>query len=159
MFELVLYMLSGVNVITWILAGWLVVLSVVLAWVVRLYVTSTRLGKEKNIIKVLNKLIENSKETAGEIKENSGRIEILEQKSLLGIQRVGLVKYNPFEETGGNNSFSLALLNDQNDGIVISGLHTRERTRLYVKRIKSGKSDLDLSEEEKEAIRKSKTLS
>ena len=54
---------------------------------------------------------------------------------------------------GGDHSFSVALLNGKGTGIIITGLHTRERTRVYVKDIKQGKSEVELSQEEKKALR------
>jgi len=71
------------------------------------------------------------------------------------IQRVGLSKYNPFKETGGNNSFSLVLLDGNKNGIIITSLHTRERTRFYLKEVKSGKSLIELSEDEAKALKES----
>jgi len=73
---------------------------------------------------------------------------------LAHFQKLGLIRFNPFNETGGNNSFSLVLLDGKNNGWVMTGLHTRERTRLYVKPIKNLKSEYELSDEEKKALEK-----
>jgi len=73
-----------------------------------------------------------------------------------GIQKVGIVRFNPFQDTGGNQSFAIALLDYYNNGLVISSLHNREGTRVYTKPIKKGQSEYSLSEEEKEAITKAK---
>lgn len=69
------------------------------------------------------------------------------------IQHVGLVRFNPFDDTGGNQSFSLALLDENADGVVLSSLHTRAATRVYVKAILRGRSEAPLSEEELAALR------
>jgi hypothetical protein len=69
------------------------------------------------------------------------------------LQRVGLVRYNPFEETGGNQSFALALLDAKGDGIVVSSLHARAGTRVYAKTVAGGQSEAALSDEESEAVR------
>lgn len=74
--------------------------------------------------------------------------------ALKGIQKVGLVRFNPFKDTGGNQSFAVALLDAANNGIIISGLYARNETRIYSKPINSGKSEFQLSEEEKQAIKK-----
>lgn len=65
------------------------------------------------------------------------------------------MRFNPFSQTGGNQSFSLALLDGNNDGIVISSLHNREETRVYAKIVKKGESEKEMpfSDEEREAIR------
>ena len=65
----------------------------------------------------------------------------------------GLVRFNPFEETGGNQSFALALLDADGDGWVLSSLHARSGTRVYAKAIVGGRSDTGLSEEETTAIK------
>ena len=81
------------------------------------------------------------------------RTELLEAASRRAFSRVGLVRYNPFEETGGNQSFALALLDVEGDGWVLSSLHARSGTRIYAKSIARGRSDAALSEEEAAAIR------
>ena len=63
--------------------------------------------------------------------------------------------FNPFSQTGGNQSFSLALLDGNNDGIVISSLHNREETRVYAKIVRKAEAEKEMpfSDEEREAIR------
>lgn len=69
------------------------------------------------------------------------------------IHRIGLIRFNPFQDYTGNQSFALALLNSANDGIVISSIHTREGTRIYTKEIKKGiPVKNELTNEEKEAV-------
>lgn len=70
------------------------------------------------------------------------------------IQKVGFIRFDAFKDTGGELSFSLALLNGKNEGVVISSLHGREGSRVYGKTIKNGSSLFPLSDEEKEAIRR-----
>jgi Flp pilus assembly protein TadB len=80
------------------------------------------------------------------------RMTALEAAQRKAFQRVGLVRYNPFEETGGNQSFALALLDAAGDGWVLSSLHARSGTRVYAKTIKAGRADVGLSAEETAAI-------
>ena|SRR5438874_5412704 len=68
------------------------------------------------------------------------------------VQHVGLVRYNPFQETGGDQSFALALLDKRGDGVVVSSLHSRTVTRFYAKPVKGGGSAASLSEEEVQAV-------
>ena len=70
------------------------------------------------------------------------------------LQKISLYKYNPYQDTGGNLSFVLVLLNAENDGILINSLHNRDITRIYSKSVKSGKIDGNASQEEDEAIKK-----
>ena len=69
------------------------------------------------------------------------------------IQRVGVVRYNPFEDTGSNQSFVLAMLDALGDGFVLSSLHSRQATRMFLKPVTGGKADSAVSDEENEAIR------
>jgi hypothetical protein len=68
-------------------------------------------------------------------------------------QKVGLVRFNPFEDTGGNQSFALALLDQDADGFIVSSLHSRNGTRIYAKAIAAGRCDTAMSSEEEEALR------
>jgi hypothetical protein len=88
-----------------------------------------------------------------EVERLTARTGALETAGLRAFQRVGLVRYNPFEETGGNQSFALALLDAEGNGWVLSSLHARQGTRVYAKSIRGGRSDAALSEEESAAIR------
>ena len=97
-----------------------------------------------------NKEFSNNTKEINEIKND---IEIFKKLSKSNIQKVGLIKYNPFNEAGGNNSFSLALLDANKNGIIITSLHTRERTRLYIKDVSLGKTKLELSNEEQKALK------
>lgn len=86
-----------------------------------------------------------------ELFEISNRLHALGQKS---IHKVGIIRFNPFKDIGGDQSFALALLDGKNSGIVVSSLHTREGTRIYSKPIIKGESEkYTLTEEEKEAIK------
>lgn len=78
---------------------------------------------------------------------------VAEMDVLLGhsVQHVGLVRYNPFQETGGDQSFALALLDKKGDGLVMSSLHSRAVTRFYAKPVKAGTAS-GLSEEEVKAV-------
>ena len=89
---------------------------------------------------------------AREVDDLSARSAMLEANGRKAVQRVGLVRFNPFEETGGNQSFALALMDANGDGLVISSLHARAGTRLYAKAVVAGKSDAALSAEEAEAL-------
>ncbi|HLY14572.1 MAG TPA: DUF4446 family protein [Candidatus Limnocylindrales bacterium] len=79
----------------------------------------------------------------------TGQLEIDGRKAF---QRIGLVRFNPFEDTGGNQSFALALLDAEEDGIIISSLHSRGATRIYAKAIAAGRPEAALSDEETEAL-------
>jgi len=77
----------------------------------------------------------------------------LEVRSRGSLQHVGVVRFNPFEDTGSDQSFAIALLDDRRDGIVLSSLHGRGQTRMFAKPVEGGESKHQLSEEEAQAIR------
>ena len=79
--------------------------------------------------------------------------QVIEQRSRRSLQHIGLVRFNPYEDTGSDQSFAIALLDDQRDGVVLSSLHSRANTRLYAKPVADGSSSHNLSEEETQAIR------
>ncbi len=83
-----------------------------------------------------------------------GRLQAAESQGQRSIQKVGIVRYNPFEDTGSNQSFVLAILDARGDGFVLSSLHSRQATRVFLKQINKGKAETALSEEEAEAIRR-----
>lgn len=70
------------------------------------------------------------------------------------LQRISLLRYNPYGDTGGDQSFSVAMLDDHLDGFILTSLHSRAGTRVYTKKIKAGKSDLELSKEESQILEK-----
>ena len=85
-------------------------------------------------------------------KENKEAIQVVLDHLDATYQKVGLVKYDAFNEMGGKLSFSLALLNRKNDGFIINAMHSREGCYTYIKEIINGNSVILLSEEEKEAL-------
>ncbi len=70
------------------------------------------------------------------------------------MQRLGVVRYNPFEDTGSNQSFVLALLDSRGDGFVMSSQHSRQATRIFLKSLSAGRAETQLSAEESEAIKR-----
>jgi len=93
----------------------------------------------------------------GNLEKISKEIEILKAESKFCIQKFGVVRFNPFSGVGSDQSFSIALLDANNDGFVITSLYTREENRIYAKPLKAGRSEYLLSAEEKEAIEKANT--
>lgn len=114
---------------------------------------------KKELTAVLKKLLKDFDKHEEEIKVLIKKAEDLDKDNLYNIQKVGLVRYNPFAETGGDQSFCLSLLDGNNNGLVISSLHSRDTTRIYAKPVKKGKAArYDLSAEEKQAIKRAKKI-
>jgi len=101
----------------------------------------------KDVLGYLKKIEESNKEIARELAD-------FKKESQKNLQKVGIVRFNPFKEIGGNQSFSLAVLDAADNGFVVTGLYTHEGNRVYVKPIEKGSSTYSLSEEEKKALAK-----
>jgi hypothetical protein len=102
---------------------------------------------------VLGSHLERVRAVVGDVERLSGRTGALERDLRQSLGRVGIVRYNPFEETGGNQSFALAVLDGNADGFVVSSLHARAGTRVYAKAVKNGTAEAALSDEETAALR------
>ncbi len=75
------------------------------------------------------------------------------KKSIRGLETI---RFNPFPDQGGNQSFAIGLLNEEGDGVVLSSLYSRERMSIFAKPVRGGKSTYELTAEEKEALAKAK---
>jgi hypothetical protein len=113
----------------------------------------TRGADGANLEAVLGDHLVKVLQTGRELDELSARSAVLEADARRALQRIGLVRFNPFEDTGGNQSFAVALLDANGDGFVLSSLHSRAGTRVYAKALTAGRSDAALSGEEAEALR------
>lgn len=143
--ERIFFVLGGV---------WLVALSLVVYWLFRFLRRLTKDTKKENLVKVLEAVINSQERNRVRLLELTKELKQLADLSNYHIQKVAIVRFNPFRDLGGDHSFTIALLDAQDTGLVITGLHTRERTRVYVKAVKKGKAEYQLSEEEKKALNK-----
>jgi len=133
---------------------WLLSLSIFFWRILRHYNRLTKGVSEKGLRSVLETLLKDAELSRKDIdflKEYSARIE---KDGLLHIQKVGLIRFNPFKDTGGDQSFILSLIDGSDTGVIISGLYSRSGTRWYAKRVANGKGvEHELSEEEKRALK------
>lgn len=97
---------------------------------------------------------EKNKDLEKKVEEAFSKINNLEDISETTIRKIGIVRFNPFQNMGGNQSFVIAMLDNKNNGFLISSLFVEGGNRVYTKTIKQGKSDYALSKEELEAINK-----
>jgi len=84
------------------------------------------------------------------------RVDLLDNSARVSVQKVGFKRYNPFQDTGGDNSFMISLLDKENNGMIISSLYTRENSRVYAKEITNGAPKHHLSEEEENLLEETK---
>ena len=108
---------------------------------------------KENLEEVFKKLFSDLKSDRNIIDKTKEDLAQVTLESQAHLQKIGLVRFNPFPETGGNQSFSLAVMDENDNGVVLSSLHSRETTRLYAKPLSKGLcKEYDLSAEEKKAI-------
>lgn len=146
------------NVIWVIIFLWLVGLTLV---TIRLWHHYNRLTAgltKKGLLDILDKLLNERVEVnqkLGKIEEKISQIVNHDQNH---IQRIGVVRFNPFADTGGSQSFTVAILDDLDNGIIMTNLYARSGNRLYLKEVINSKGKgLELSKEEEAAIVRAKT--
>lgn len=138
---------------------WLGILSVLLYRLLTHYRNLTQGTDKKNLKSILEKLLKDFGQESKRIDALLKEIEKIEEKNFYNIQKIGLVRFNPFAETGGDQSFCLAILDGNDSGLIISNLHSRDTTRIYAKPVRNGKSaGYEFSDEEKRAIKKAKRV-
>jgi hypothetical protein len=142
----------------------LITLTVVLAiWALVLTILFFRLKRrndrffdagDENILELLKSVVTDN----DKVKKRSEKVEMgLDEAVKImkrSFQKQAIIRYNPFKETGGNQSFSMAVLDYEKNGFVLTSIHGREADRVYAKPIVNGKSEHNLSAEEVEAIKK-----
>lgn len=135
-----------------VLALWLTVLTFWLFKINAHYKSLVKKSDKKTLVEILKDLLAQSENTEKRIIEAETKLASVIKDAEKYIQKVGLVRFNPYRETGGNQSFALCLLDKEGQGVVILSLHGREGTRIYIKSVVKGKSSQSLSKEEKQAV-------
>ncbi|MDQ5815281.1 MAG: DUF4446 family protein [Actinomycetota bacterium] len=109
-------------------------------------------GEERDILSAMGRTIKRVQTLDGRIAELSAAHKAHTALSRRSMQKFALVRYDAFEDMGGQLSFSAAVLDDHGDGLVITSINGRTETRTYAKPIKERQSEHNLSDEEREAI-------
>jgi hypothetical protein len=148
--------MTQVYIIFLVFGIWLIAVSVVLYKIFALFNKLTKGLEVTDLKKVLEKVLERGDKNEKNINDLFKKVNALEESGKLHIQKVSLIRFNPFKELGGDHSFSLAVLDGEDSGFIITSLHARDRTRVYMKEVTKGKSDVDLSAEEKRALVKAR---
>lgn len=136
-----------------ILFIWLGIITFYLRRMIQNYSVFTQGVHKKTLEDVLTNIVNTQKINKKDIAFLASRCDNIESKSLLYIQKIGLLRFNPFKDTGGDQSFILSLIDSQNSGVVITALYSRSGTRWYAKRVVKGKGlEHELSEDEKKSL-------
>lgn len=102
-----------------------------------------------NLEEEISKLKKSKEYTEKELKDINAKL----KKSIRGLETI---RFNPFPDQGSNQSFAIGMLNEDGDGVVLSSLYSRERMSIFAKPIKNGKSEYELTEEEKKTLEKAR---
>lgn len=100
----------------------------------------------------IDEILLSFKELRQECESLKQEVEKLRQENLQKLGKVGIIRFNPFDGLGGNQSFSLAVLDGNGSGAVITSMFSRDANRVYGKPVENGQSEFKLTDEEKQAI-------
>ena len=118
------------------------------------YTTFMKGRNGKSLEKSIFKKFEELEEIADLVNENKEKIKDISKKMEGHYQKAGIVKYDAFHEMGGNLSFALTMLDQNNNGWIFNAMHSREGCYTYIKEIVKGESYIELSEEEQQCLEK-----
>jgi len=153
-------MLLDPVIIQWLVIAllvWVIALTVFLVQTSLHYRRLTKNVTKKDLKTVLSDILNRVSLNEKELEDVGSALKKARGAMKLHIQKVGFIRFNPFPQTGGDQSFSLCLLDENDTGFVLSSLHSRDTTRFYAKTIKNGKADgYELSKEERKAIKNAK---
>lgn len=148
----IIYILSGLLII--LLIGFVILLGKVISLNKRYKKFIVKLGDGKDLQEDLENYMYRVERVERQNAEILGQISGLD-KDLEGcIQKVGILRYSAFQDTGSDLSFTLALLDEHDNGVVLNGIYSREMSNIYAKPVEGGKSKYTLSAEEQEAIKR-----
>lgn len=113
-----------------------------------------KLGNGKNLEEDLDTYMSRVEKVEKQNAKTAKQVKKLDTDLTKCIQKVGIVRYSAFKDTGSDLSFALALLDENDDGVVLNGIYSREMSNIYAKPVEKGQSTYTISEEEAQAIEK-----
>jgi hypothetical protein len=153
-------MLLDLSILQWVvlaLVFWVIILTIFLIQTSLHYRRLTKNITKKDLKSLLSQILNTVQLNEKELKDLNSALKKVRNSMMSHIQKIGFVRFNPFPQTGGDQSFCLVLLDEKDNGFVLSSLHSRDTTRFYAKTIKNGKADgYELSKEERKAIKNAK---
>jgi len=140
-----------------IIVVWLTAVTFLLFKTIKHYRQLISKSKKKDLQSLLERILKKTEKHNKVILELDKDIKSIQKQTRIHLQKIGFVRFNPFSDTGGDQSFCLSILDEKDNGIVLSSLHSRGQTRLYAKKVEKGKGhDFELSKEEQQTIKKAK---
>jgi len=142
------------TILFYIISG---VILIILLWIfiielrLKRIFAGTKARNLEEMITLVGKKINQLEETQTKIDKH---LVVVDDRLNKSIRSVETKRFNPFVDAGGNQSFAIAFMNDEGNGVVMSSLYARDRMSIFAKPIASGKSEFELSTEEKEVLKK-----
>ncbi len=145
------------SVVFFAIIAWVTGLTIAVLRMIRHYNTLTDGATKASLKEALDHLMQTQKKLEQETKDLYSKVAEEKKDGQFHIQRMGLVRFNPFSDTGGSQSFTLAILDGLDSGFVMTSLYARTGHRWYIKDVAKGKGKtLALSKEEQTAVEKAK---
>lgn len=135
-----------------VLAGMVWLLMVRLNKLRGAYAAATGDSPRESLFESVERQVEGTRALREDIQGLAEELERLHQRQTMAVSRVGVVRYDAFDDMGGALSFSVALLDEHDTGLLLSAINGRSETRCYAKSVVDGVSDHELSAEEREAL-------
>ncbi|MBI5122285.1 DUF4446 family protein [Candidatus Roizmanbacteria bacterium] len=133
---------------------WVIILTFLFLKLRNHYNTLIEGVNKKTLEGVLTNIVRDLHTAKKDIVNLSNRCDTIDKQQLTNIQKIGLLRFNPFKDTGGDQSFILALLDANDTGVVVTALYSRSGTRWYAKKVVAGKgSEHELSDDERKALK------
>lgn len=155
--DMLINMEGSVNALAWAVAGLSILVILCLSWLYRLHrrfsTVFAGVNNSKNLADTIVDYYKKVGATYDKLNNLQKSYEHLAGIGARSIQKTGIVRFNPFRDTGGDQSFVLALLDNHDSGFLMTSIHGREGTRVYIKPVEYGSSKYALSEEEKGALK------
>lgn len=147
--------MQNTTILIYILAGAIVLMAIwimVLERRIRKFFAGTKANNLEGVMLQISKQISELKNTQIEINKH---LDIADKRLDKSIRNVEMVRFNPFMDAGSNQSFAISFMNDEKNGVIVSSLYARDRMSIFAKPIINGKSEFELTVEEKEVLEKS----
>lgn len=142
-----------------LLTVWLLVITILFFRFYRSYLRISQNSDKKSLLQIIETILNAERENKKAIDQLGVEYATLKQEVSFHVQKVGLIRFNPFDDTGGDQSFILALVDAHDSGVIVSSYHTRSGTRSYAKNVKNGKAlEHELTAEEIKALKSAKKV-
>ena len=148
------FLLILLGIVAVLLIGF-IILIVKVSFLNKKYISfMKKIGNGKNIEEDLENYMHRVNRVEKQNVEIKEVIESINKNMNNCIQKIGIVRYNAFKDTGSDLSFALAMLDEKNNGVLLNGIYSREMSNIYAKPVENGVSKYTISDEEKEAIQR-----